>query len=110
MEEAYADAVAADARRRAAGRPTPQARMASTALVRRGSELLVSSAAVVSGRGGSTFAGGIAGGSEYGSALYPQFGPRRAGGSWLRPAGETPTEATLSVGDRALDRLIEDVI
>jgi hypothetical protein len=111
VEEGFAAAVAVDARRRASGRPTPQARMAASALVVRGNELGIPSGAVVSGRGGSAYASEIAGGSEYGSGIYRQFGPRRGRpGAWLGAAAEHPTSTTMAAGDRALDELVERAI
>jgi hypothetical protein len=103
IAEPYAAAVASQARRYASRRPTPQAPMAGAALVVRGSSL-----AVPRGLGA---AGAVAGGSEYGSNTFRQFGPRKgAPGHWLGAAAERPDSATLEAGDEALDELVERVV
>lgn len=43
--------------------------------------------AVVFGRGGSASLSGVGWGSEFGSSIYRQFGPRHSQGAWLYPAG-----------------------
>lgn len=112
IAEPYAAAVAAQAKRVAAGHPTPQARMAASALVVHGSSLGVSSLAVVQGRGGRPVrASAIAGGSEYGSSSYPQFGPRRrAPGAWLGSAATRPDSSTQAAGEDALDELVRGAV
>ena len=109
LEADYLEALRALALRAASGRPTPQARMAASALTIRGDVLSTPSTAVVSGRGGSALAGDIAGGSEWGSSIYPQFGPRRSGrGAWLGRAMADP--ALDRAGDQALDALVDEAI
>ena len=103
----YLDALRTQAQSTAGRHPSPQARMAASALIVRDSSLQVPSAAIVSGRGGSTSAGSIAGGSEYGSSIYPQFGPR-GGSRWLGTSAEHPSSTTLQAGERALDELVRD--
>lgn len=112
LTEPYAAALAVQARRVASGHPTPQARMAASALMVHGSSLGISSVAVVSGRGGPpVMASRIAGGSEYGSSLYPQFGPRRrAPGAWLGAAAARPDASTTASAEDALDELVRDSV
>lgn len=111
VAEAYAQALAAQARRVAAGHPTPQARMAASALMVQGSSLGISSVAVVTGKGGSVLASRIAGGSEFGSSTYPQFGPRRrAPGSWLGAAAARPDSSTQAAAEDALDHLVAEAV
>ncbi len=98
LAQAVATATLAAARRRASGRPTPQARMAASGLSVDDGVILGPSYAIVSGRGGSTTLGNVLGGSEFGSTLYPQFGPRRRG-AWLTPAVD---EAEGGVGPSAV--------
>lgn len=99
LPAAFAEAVLSEARRRAAGKPTPQSRMAAEAMGVRGSEIL-------------TIAGGdaaeVAGGSEWGSVIYTQFGPRNEGGYWLMPSTESPV--ALAAGDRALDEAVQRAV
>ena len=94
VAQAWAEATVIEGRRRAAGRPTPQARMASTGV--RALAGAIAGAGIVSGRGGSVPVGAIFWGSEFGSSIYRQFGPRHSRGSWLYPAGES---------DAVLDRV-----
>ena len=111
IAEPYAAAVGALAKRNASRRPTPQAAMAGGALVVRGATISVPRGALVSSRSGVTTAGGIAGGSEYGSSIYPQFGPRRGTpGHWLGAAAERPDSATLEAGEKALDELVRRIV
>lgn len=107
IQEPYLEAVAAQARSAGARHPTPQSRMAASALIVRDGVIQVPAAAIVSGAGGSTSAGAIAGGSEYGSSIYRQFGPRRSS-AWMRTSAEHPSSATLQAGERALDELVRD--
>jgi hypothetical protein len=108
IAEPYAAALGAQAKREAARGPTPQARMAASALVVRGAELLVPASATVHSRTrGSLSAGRVAGGSEYGSGIYRQFGPRRSSGAWLGAAANRPDASTLEAGESALEQLVE---
>lgn len=99
LAEAYAEATLREAVSRAQSKPTPQARMAAAELVRQGSELIV----LADGPPGE-----VSGGSEWGSNIYRQFGPRNDGGYWLMPAAESPE--VLVAGDRYLDLMVERVV
>lgn len=99
LAEAYAEATLREAVSRAQSKPTPQARMAAAALVRQGSELIVLA-------GGPP--GEVSGGSEWGSNIYRQFGPRNEGGYWLHPAAESPT--VLAAGDRELQQIVDRAV
>lgn len=93
---AYAEAVLQEAQRRAGGRPTPQAPMVANAMGIQGDSITVLS-------GGTPEA--VSGGSEWGSNIYRQFGPRNNGGYWLMPA--TESQPALAAGDAYLDLLAE---
>lgn len=96
----YAKAILAQAIRNAAARPTPQAPMAARNLDVQGDSIGPSA-------GGAPAA--VAIGSEFGSAIYPQFQkPPRRQGYWLYPAAEA-TE-TLAAGDEALEALLQGAI
>lgn len=111
IEEPYASALATQARRIGAGHPTPQARMVSEAIVVHGAELSVPASAVISPRvGPSLRAGEVAGGAEYGSSIYPQFGPRRSTGAFLEAAARAPDSATVKAGEDALERLVREAV
>lgn len=99
LPEAYAEAILREATQRAQSKPTPQARMAADAMVRQGSELIVLA-------GGPP--GEVSGGSEWGSNIYRQFGPRNEGGYWLHPAAESPT--VLAAGDRELQHIVDRAV
>lgn len=99
LTEPYAEAVLREAQSRAQGKPTPQARMAADAMVRQGSQLIV----LAEGPPAE-----VSGGSEWGSSIYKQFGPRNEGGYWLMPATES-TQA-LDAGDRALEDVMQAAI
>lgn len=112
LAQAIADAVLGQARRRAAGRPTPQARMAASGLIAARGSIIAPAGRIVRGRGGSPFLGDVIGGAEFGSSIYPQFGPRRSG-AFLSPStaeaekGEGPA---MVAGEHWLDDLIDEVI
>lgn len=98
-----ARAVLEQAVQNAAGRPTPQSRMASSGFeVQNG---LISGAGTVSGSGGSADVEDVAGGSEYGSTIYRQFGPRQSRGAWMFPA--TESDEAKEAGERKLDEIVE---
>ncbi len=99
LAHAYAEAVLREAIGRASGRPTPQAPMAAEAMGIRGSHITVLT-------GGAAAA--VSAGSEWGSDIYPQFGPRNESGYWLMPS--TESEAALEAGDRYLNQLLEDAV
>ena len=101
LEDRYLRAVLRQAQGLAATKPTPQARMASEVMgVRNGTILSLS--------GGPP--GEVAEGSEFGSTIYRQFGPRRTRGYWLLPSAEDPSEATIAEGERWMDEQVEDSI
>lgn len=96
-----ARAILKEAQGVAAGKPTPQARMAAEGMgVRNGSILSLS--------GGPSSE--VAAGSEFGSSIYRQFGPRRTRGYWLLPTGEDPGPGTIARGEQWLDDAIEAAI
>lgn len=99
LPEAYAEAILQEATQRAQSKPTPQSRMAAAALVRQGSELIV----LADGPPGE-----VSGGSEWGSNIYRQFGPRNDGGYWLFPSADSPVVE--AAGDRYLDLMVERVV
>lgn len=104
VAEAMARSVLEQAVRNAAGRPSPQARMAASGFeVQRD---LITGSGTVSGSGGSADVGAVAGGSEYGSAIYRQFGPRATQGLWMAPAVEHPSSEAERLGEEQLDRII----
>jgi hypothetical protein len=99
LVRAYGEAVLREAISRAHGRPTPQAPMAADAMGITGDHITVLT-------GGTPEA--VSGGSEWGSDLYPQFGPRNQSGWWLMPAAES--EAARQAGDAYLEDLMDDKI
>lgn len=101
VAHAWAEAVLRQAQGIAATKPTPQARMAAEAFgVREGTILSLS--------GGDP--GEVAAGSEFGSGIYTQFGPRNTRGYWLFPAANNPDPSTIAAGEEALDQVIEAAI
>ena len=103
--QAFADLVVKAAKRRAQGRPTPQARMAATGIEARNGAVYGSASRIVSGRGGSVPLGEIVWGAEMGSSTYRQFGPRASGGHWIFPAGRDQ-----AVADELSRTYVEQVI
>jgi hypothetical protein len=99
IARAYAEGVLAEAVRRAQGRPTPQAPMAADAMGIQGNTITVLT-------GGAPEA--VSAGSEWGSTLYPQFGPRNDGGYWLMPA--TESAEAVAAGDRYLEQITERAV
>lgn len=99
LVRAYGEAVLSEAISRAHGRPTPQAPMAADAMGIQGQTITVLS-------GGEPEA--VSAGSEWGSAIYTQFGPRNERGYWLMPA--TESAAALEAGDRYLEQITEKAI
>jgi hypothetical protein len=97
--EAYGRGVLQEAVSRAHGRPTPQAPMAADAMGIRGSSITVLT-------GGAPEA--VSAGSEWGSDIYTQFGPRNDGGYWLMPA--TESAAALGAGDAYLEVIMDNAI
>ena len=99
LATAYAEAVLREAVNNAHGRPTPQAPMVGDAMGVQGSHITVLT-------GGTPAA--VSGGSEWGSDLFPQFGPRHSGGWWLMPAAES--ESAKQAGDAYLEQIMDDAI
>lgn len=101
LEHEYAEALLRQAQDTASGKPTPQARMAADAMgVQRGE--------ILSLTGGAPSE--VAVGSEFGSTIYRQFGPRNTRGYWLLPSAESPNAATIRAGEDWLNDAIEAAI
>jgi hypothetical protein len=81
------------ARRYASMHPTPQSRIAATTLYARGDTLTVSSA--------------LAGGSEYGSSIYRQFGPRRGTPAWFARVTVGEDRGVMAAGDKAIESVMD---
>lgn len=101
VPEAFARRLLDQAQRRAAGHPTPQARMAAQGLGIEGGTILSLS-------GGSP--GAVAIGSEFGSTIYRQFAPRNEGGYWLMPSANNPESQVAAVQDNWVDEAIDAAI
>lgn len=97
---AYALALFQEASSRAQGKPTPQSRMAVFAMGVQGTEVSVLSEGSPEGE--------VSGGSEWGSNIYKQFGPRNEGGYWLFPSAEAPE--VQAAGDRYLALIAEKAV
>lgn len=95
LAAAYAEAVLQEAQQKAAGKPTPQSRMAAENLIAEGDTIRVLT-------GGAPAA--VYGGSEYGSVIYKQFGPRNEQGYWLHPAADEPSARTDEAVGEWMDR------
>ena len=101
LEDRYLKAVLEQAQGIASGKPTPQARMAADGMgVRNGTILSLSGGAPSE----------VAAGSEFGSSIYRQFGPRRTRGYWLLPSAEVPDPGTIAEGEGWIDEQIEAAI
>lgn len=87
----------------AAGKPSPQARMAAAGLRVKGGAVLGFPSTRVSSSAGTTRLGGVSFGAEYGSSIHRQFAPRRESGYFLNPAAER-------VNDRVGDQWLDDII
>jgi len=100
LEQDYARAILDQAKKNAAGKPTPQARMAASVMVAEGGNIFPRGSA-----GLPEVAVGI--GSEFGSAVWPQFhrGPNPRG-YWLYPA--TRDSAVLGKADKSLEEILAD--
>ena len=108
IRESFAARMVAEAVQRAARRPSPQARMASSGIEARGPAIHGPSESLVrSTRGRLVRLGDVLGGSEFGSSEYVQFGPRSGGGKWLWPAADDPA-VLAAVESEAIDPLLED--
>lgn len=101
VAHAWAEAVLRQAQGIAATKPTPQARMAAD-------EFGVREGTILSLSGGDP--GEVAAGSEFGSGIYTQFGPRNTRGYWLMPAANNPDPSTIAAGEEALDEVIEAAV
>ena len=96
----FAEAILAQAVRTAAGRPTPQARMAAA-------NLDVQGASIGPSAGGAPAE--VAIGSEFGSNRYLQFHRSpNPNGYWLYPA--TRSTQTLAEMDRDLEEMLDEAI
>lgn len=100
LAEAFAKAILSEAQQRAQSKPTPQSRMAADAMGVRGDSVVVLSE--------GTPAAEVSGGSEWGSNIYTQFGPRNERGWWLFPSAESPE--VLATGDRYLEQIAERAV
>ena len=100
LEQDYARAILDQAKKNAAGKPTPQARMAASVMVAEGGNIFPRGSAGI-----PEVAVGI--GSEFGSAVWPQFhrGPNPRG-YWLYPA--TRDSAVLGKADKSLEEILAD--
>ena len=92
LKRAVVPAALEQARSNAAGHPTPQSRLAATGLVARGDTLTVTHS--------------LAGGSEYGSSIYRQFGPRRSTSAWFGKVAEGEPRPIVVAGDKALETVM----
>lgn len=101
LEDAYARAVLEQAQRAAGLRPTPQAPMAAEAMG-------VQQGTILSLTGGAP--SDVAAGSEFGSGIYRQFGPRNTRGYWLLPSAENPDAATIEAGENWIDSEVEAAV
>lgn len=100
LEHKYAEAILVQAKQNAAGKPTPQARMAAD-------NLDVQGASIGTISGGPAAEVGI--GSEFGSNRYLQFQkPPNPKGYWLYPAAEDTK--VLAQTDKDLDEMLQRII
>ena len=111
LRQTAAKRVLEQARRNAASRPTPQARMvASGMMARNGTVIGFGSRRVFSsGSDGPVKLGHLAYGSEFGSSTHRQFGRRNESGYWLHPAADqnpAVDEAQEDHADKAIDAAI----
>lgn len=102
LEHDYAVAILEQARRNAARKPTPQARMAASIMQVQGSELFQ--------RGSENDpAVEVAMGSEFGSRTYPQFhASHNRSGYWLYPA--TRDRAAIDKADKSLEEVLKRAV
>lgn len=108
LADAYVQSVLEQAVRRAGGHPTAQARMAASGMQVEQGAIVGDAGTTVSGRGGSVALGEVLWGSDRGSSLYRQFGPRQPG-AWLTPTLVDPGAEPIEVGERWLGELLRDV-
>jgi hypothetical protein len=55
-------------------------------------------------------AGALVWGSEFGSDLYRQFGPRHSGGTWIFPTLRELPKPVVDAGDAAIEQVIGEAI
>ncbi len=95
----FATQILEQARRNAASKPTPQARMAAENMAVQGGTIAPSS---------SGAAADVAIGSEFGSTVYAQFHKgRNPRGYWLYPAGRMVAERN---GEETLDQVLRRAV
>ena len=90
LRQTAAKRVLEQARRNAASRPTPQARMVASGMQARNGTVIGFASRRVFGSGsdGPVRLGHLSYGSEFGSNTHRQFGPRNESGYWLHPAAD----------------------
>jgi hypothetical protein len=111
VEAEVARSILRKARRNAAGKPTPQARMVASGMTsRRGTVIGFASKRVFGSGSDGAKLGHLAYGSEFGSNTHTQFGPRRESGYWLHPAAEGPNPDIDKAEDSYLDKAIDAAI
>lgn len=108
LADPYAEAVLETARGKAAGHPSPQARMAASGLEADRGTISSPPGRTVYGSGGSAPLEAIIGGAEFGSNRYRQFAPARRTGYFLMPA--TRSKPPREAGNRVLDEIVRKVI
>ena len=107
--EEFAEQMLRQAVQNAARRPTPQAPAASQGVSVERNRIVGNASASVAIGGRTVQLGEILMGSEFGSDLYTQFGPRQPRGAWLFPAADDP--ATIEAVERErVDELIEEAV
>lgn len=104
----FAKAMLDAAVRNAASYPSPQSRMAASGLKLAGKVIAGEASTLVSSAGRSVRLGDVLFGSEFGSMIYSQFGPRAERGQWLFPAADEP-ETIEQVERERIDPLIGEV-
>jgi len=102
LEHDFATAILEQAQSNAASKPTPQARMAADIME-------VDNSSIVQRGSAGTPAVDVAIGSEFGSALWPQFHkPPNPRGYWLYPATRDPQ--VLGKADKSLEEVLQEAI
>lgn len=111
LRQTAARRVLSQARRNAASKPTPQARMVASGMQARNGTVIGFGSRRVFGSGSDepVKLGFLAYGSEFGSSRHRQFGPRNESGYWLHPAADqnpAVDEAHEDHADEAIDAAI----
>ena len=102
LEHDYARAILDQAKHNAASKPTPQARMAAAVMT-------VDNSSIIQRGSAGTPAVDVAIGSEFGSALWPQFHkPPNPRGYWLYPA--TRDSQVLGKADESLEDVLKRAV